>query len=509
MDSMLIFLNDRIASVSKDLTNIEKDYQDFRSANTIADIDEQSKALVGQSSIYYNQLQTQKIQLSVITQLEKYLSDPSNKQVIPGSLSIQDASFTAALADYNNLIQQREKKLLSFTETNPIVTNIDQQISIARANLLQNVENYRHEIQIKGEQLGSQNKDISGAIKAVPQKQTALVNFGRQQELKQQLYLYLLQKREETALAKTSNVPTSRIIDPAKSTKEPAKPLKPVIYLLSMLLGFIIPFGYVNSKTVHHVRIKNEEDIQNQTDISIIGKIGHSTYSNRVLVENTAKSTVTESFRTLRAKIQNILDTDEPKIIMVTSSINGEGKTFVSANLGNILAKTDKRVLLMELDLRKPKLSGLFNADSESVGFSDYILGNADLTDIIKPTDISENLYLISSGPVVANASELLLHRKTRLVFEELKTLFDYIIIDSSPVGLVSDALIIEKYADMTIFICRHNYTNTEQMAIVNQLKTKDNIENMYLVINDVDFAKTGYFGYGYGLGYDETRRNK
>jgi capsular exopolysaccharide synthesis family protein len=220
------------------------------------------------------------------------------------------------------------------------------------------------------------------------------------------------------------------------------------------------------------------------------------------MIEDSAKSAVTESFRTLRTKIQNILNSDETKIIMVTSSVNGEGKTFISANLANILAKTDKKVLLMELDLRKPKLSEILNQDSTIAGFSDYLLGSLELDDIIKRTELNENLFLISSGPVVSNASELLLNKKTKFMLETLKEQFDYIIIDSSPMGLVSDALILEKYADMTIYICRHNYTNTEQINLVNQLKSKDNIENMYLVINDVDFAKAGYFGYGYGLGY-------
>jgi tyrosine-protein kinase Etk/Wzc len=502
IDSMLTFINNRIALVEKELSGIEGNYEQYKADNSIADINEQSRVLVGNANDYQNQYNNQQVQLTVIYQLEKFLKDPSNKQIIPGALNIQDGSFTAALNDYNGLIIQRQKKLLSYTEESPLVVNIDEQLAISRENLLQNIKSYKQAMEAKSAKLGDQSSLAKGTLKSVPTKQRSLNDYGRQQELKQQLYIYLLQKREETALAKTSNIPTSHIIDNAKSTKDPAKPLKPVIYLLSALLGFIVPFGYVNNKTQPHVIISSEQDIQDHTDVSIIGKIGHSTLSNRVMIEDSAKSAVTESFRTLRTKIQNILNSDETQIIMVTSSVNGEGKTFISANLANILAKTDKKVLLMELDLRKPKLSEILNQDSSIAGFSDYMQGTLELDDIIKRTELNENLFLISSGPVVSNASELLLNKKTKFMLDTLKEQFDYIIIDSSPMGLVSDALILEKFADMTIYICRHNYTNTEQINLVNQLKSKDNIENMYLVINDVDFAKAGYFGYGYGLGY-------
>jgi capsular exopolysaccharide synthesis family protein len=502
IDSMLAFINQRVKLVEDDLAGIEGNFEHYKASEGIADINEQSRVAVGNANDYNNQYNNQQVQLSVIYQLEKFLKDPENDKSIPGSLIVQDASFTAGLNDYNTLILQRQQKLQSYTEQSVAVVNIDERLAIARQNLLQTIKSYRQAMELRTNKLGDQTNLAKGNLKSVPQKQRALNDFGRQQELKQQLYVYLLQKREETALAKTSNIPTSHIIDDAKSSKEPVKPLKPVIYLLSALLGFIIPFGYLNTKTQSHIIISSEQDIQNHTDVAIIGKIGHSNNTSRIMLEDSARSAVTESFRTLRTKIQHILDSDENKIIMVTSSVNGEGKTFISANLANILAKTEKKVLLMELDLRKPKLSELFNHQSEEIGFSDYFQGSSLLENIIKPTSVSDNLFLMSSGPVVANASEMLLHHKTKTMFDTLKEQFDYIIIDSSPMGLVSDALILEKYADMTIYICRHNYTNTEQIDLVNQLRAKDNVENMYLVINDVDFAKAGYVGYGYGLGY-------
>lgn len=500
IDSMLTFINGRIALVTNELNNIEKNYQNYRANNKIADIDEQSRVLVGNANNNSNQLQNQEIQLSIMKSLEDYLKDPANNQVVPSSLIIQDASFSDALNGYNDLVLMRQRKLLSYTESSVVIGNIDEQLKTSRANLIKNIESYRKEMELRNSHLGNQGLAINKSLKSMPQTQRAMLDFNRQQDLKQQLYMYLLQKREETALAKRSDLPVSRIIDPAKSSKGPAKPLKPVIYLLSALLGFIVPFGYVSTRSAKPELIKSEQDIENETDVSIIGKIGHVDTRKGVLLEDGLNDHIDESFRTLRTKIQNILTVDGCKTVMLTSSINGEGKTFISAHIANMLAKTGKKVMLMELDLRRPQLSGFFGHDNKVAGFADYINGVQDLNSVIKSVDVNSNLFLLSSGVVSSNASELLLNNHTKGLFEELKSMFDYIIIDSSPVGLVSDSLIIEKYADMTIYVCRHNYTTTEQIGLVNQLKTKDNVDNIYLVINDVDFSKSRYLSYGYGV---------
>jgi capsular exopolysaccharide synthesis family protein len=502
IDSTINFINSRLGVVEGELTNVEKNYQNYRSSNNIADLDEQSKVLVGSASENINKYQLQQIQLSIIKDLKSRLNDPDNKQVIPSSLNIQNGSFAASLSQYNNLLNERIKQRLSYTETNPVIVNIDQQIQVVRHNLLQSIDSYKNEMDLNSTGINAQTSVLSNSIKQVPGKQRAILDYTRQQELKQQLYVYLLQKREETSMAKAANIPYSRIIDDAKSSKDPAKPIKPLIYVMGFFMGLIVPFGIVNSKKLVQSKIVSEGDIQQQTDVVIIGKIGHQSLKLNSKSDQLARTQVTESMRTLRTKLRNILDSGQSSVIMVTSSVNGEGKTFLTKNLGSTFAMAGKKVLLIELDLRKPKLSSVLNVDNKDLGFSNYVLDGIRADDLIKPSKFDDNCFVITSGPVVANASELLMTSKLGELIDEMRTKFDYVIIDSSPVGLVSDALIIQKHVDMTIYVCRHNYTNKAQIEIINEIKQNDNVDNLYLVINDVNFSKSGYFGYGYGVGY-------
>jgi tyrosine-protein kinase Etk/Wzc len=504
IDSTINFVSNRIAVVEQELNGIERNYQAFRSENDITDIGEQSKVLVGNASTYADRYQQQQVQLSIINTLRKRLSDPGNKDVIPSSLSIQNASFAASLAQYNNLVNEREKSKLSYTESNPVIQNLDQQISLTRRNLLQSIDSYSKELELTSAGSSSQNQAVNSNIKAVPGKQRAIGDFTRQQDLKQQLYVYLLQKREETAMAKAADMPYSRIVDSAKSSKVPAKPIKPIIYVMAFFLGFIVPLGYVNSKSLFAKKINSEADIEKQTDVLIIGKIGHNNMPSKQLVDITSRSAVTESFRTLRTKLRGLLNSQDSNVIMITSSVEGEGKTFLTSNLGSSLAMSGKRVVLLELDLRKPRLSNLLGLNNNDKGFSNYVMEGIPVNEIIKPSKFDDNCFVISSGPVVVNASELLLSEKLTELIAELRDTFDFVLVDSPPVGLVSDALVIQKHVDMTIFVCRHNYTRKSQIEIINDIKIKDNVENLYLVINDVDFSRSGYSAYGYGMGYGD-----
>lgn len=496
-DSMLVFINSRLNVVAGELSEVEKGLEKYRSSNRITDINEQSRMLIGNASEYYNKLQEQQTQLSIINELEGYLKDPANKTVIPSSLSIQNASFTTSLAQYNTLLLERERKSLSYTDANPVIQNLDQQIQGVRTNLLQSIAAYRKEMELSTRQLGSRNMDFNSKIQQIPGKERVFLDYSRQQDLKQQLYMYLLQRWEEAAIAKNSNMPGSRIIDNAKSSRGPVKPPTSLIYFMSFVMGLILPLAYVNSKDFLHSRIKSEFDIEKYTDISIIGKIGRNTTSSNLVIDKTSNSLIAESFRSLRTNLQFVLNFNASNVIMVTSSMNGEGKTFLSWNLGSSLALAGKKVVFVELDLRKPKLSGMMGIDYGLTGYSNYVNEGIDIESVIKPSLFNENCFIVSSGSVTTNPSELLLSEKLGVLINYLRNKFDYVIIDSPPVGLVSDALIIEKHADMTIYVARHNYTNKSQIEIVNELKKKTKIHNLYLVVNDINLARAGYLGYG------------
>lgn len=496
-DSMLVFINNRLNVVAGELGDVEKQLEEYRSDNRITDIGEQSRMLIGNASEYYNKLQEKQTQLSIVNVLESYLKDPENNSTIPSSLSIQNASFASSLAQYNSLMLEREEKSLAYTDANPVMKNLDEQIQGVRSNLLQNITSYKRELELSTQELSSQSSAFNSQIQQVPGKERVFVDLARQQDLKQQLYMYLLQRWEEAAIAKNSKMPGSRIIDDAKSTSWPVKPPKKIIYFMAFVMGLIVPLGYVNSKDFLHSRIRSEFDIEKYTDISIIGKIGRNTGTSNLVIHEASNSLIAESFRSLRTNLQFVLNFNGSNVIMVTSSMNGEGKTFLSWNLGSSLALAGKKVVFMELDLRKPKLSGMMGMDYEQDGYTNFIKDDLPVEKLIKPTMFNENCFIVSSGPVTTTPSEMLLNEKLGMLIAYLRNRFDYVIIDSPPVGLVSDALIIEKFTDMTIYVARHNYTNKSQIELLNELKRKTKIRNLYLVVNDINLAKAGYIGYG------------
>lgn len=502
-DSTLVFIDHRLALVESELQGVEKNLEQFRSNNKITDIAEQSKMLVGNASEYYNKLKYQEVQLKIVKDLESYVKNTINSRV-PSSLNIQNASFASSLQQYNGLLLEYEKKKLSYTENNPVIKNLREQIQAERNNLLQSVASYKKEIQLSSEGIGSLNRGFNNQISQVPAKERQFVDFSRQQALKQQLYVYLLQKREEATIAKTSNMQSASIVDRAKSSNGPVKPIPAIIYLMSMMMGLIVPFGYLNARELFRTRLSSESDIEKYTDIEIIGKIGHNSSTEPLVIgENRPNTLISEGFRSLRANLYYALQSKPSNVIMVTSSISGEGKTFMSWNLGNVLSMTGKKVVFVELDLRKPKLATMMGIRGEIVGFSDVIERDAALEDVLIPCGPNSNSYLLSAGTATENPSELLLSEKMKQLFEDLRNQFDYVIVDSPPVGLVSDALLIQQYVELTIFVCRHNYTRKEQFEFINELKKKNKLSEMYLVVNDVDFRDTGYYGYGYGYGYD------
>jgi capsular exopolysaccharide synthesis family protein len=500
-DSTVAFIDRRLIIVQKELSGVEKDFAGFKRENKIANVDEQSKALVTSASDYFNQLNALEIQLSVINDLEKYIKDPANKTIIPSSLTDQDPVFADAIGKYNDLLLQRDKLNLSYKDTNPIVQSLDNQIADVKTNLVKSFESYKKGLQISETELKNRNSRFTNEIQSVPEKERVFLDYSRQQNLKQELYLYLLQKREETMISKTSTISSTRIIDDAKSDFEPYTPKHKLIYLIGLAIGIIIPLSYISIVDSLNVKIISKQDVEKYSQIPIVAEIGNNNdKSNLVVVEN-SRSIISEQFRSLRANLQYLIKQGESQVIMVTSSMSGEGKTFISVNLGSVLALSGKKVVFLELDLRKPKLSSSLNKDNSN-GFTNYVVSeNNNIDTLIKP--IHENLFLVSSGSVPPNPAEILLSEKFADLITKLKQRFDFIIIDSAPVGLVSDALIIEKFVDLNLYVIRQNYTLKHSLINLNELINAHKLKRSYLIVNDIQTTKGGYYGYGYaGYGY-------
>lgn len=516
-DSSMAFIDARLMVVGDQLTNIEKEIQVFKQKNEISDLGEQAKVLISSTSEYARQVSQQEVQLSVIESLERYIKEnSSNPRIVPASLVVQDPTLSAVVGQYNTLLMQRSRLLLGSTESNPMVVNIDGQLQDLRQDMISGIQSVKRGAQVALKSLRSNSSDLEARMRTVPQKERVALDYSRQQAIQQELYLFLLQKREETAISRSSTIANARIIDAAKTDDKPVKPKKKVIMAIALLAGLALPFGLSYGRGMINTRLRTRGDIEALAEVPIIGEIGHNPQDSVVVAEAGNRSIIAEQFRALRTNLQYILTDSNEKTILVTSSMSGEGKTFVSINLASVLALAGKKVALLELDLRKPKISASLGLDPAK-GFSTYAIGKATLDEILIPSGIHEDCYLLPSGPIPPNPAELLLHERTDALFRELEQRFDYIIVDSTP-NIVADALLLSKKAHATLFIVRANKTEKDQIKIPNGLHRDKKLPRMNLVVNDINQSKYGggYYGYGnYGQAYgyggyaDEMKKKK
>jgi len=371
---------------------------------------------------------------------------------------------------------------------------------------LANIQSTKNTFLVTSKKLKSQLGNAEGQISGIPQIEKNYLKLARNQQIKQELYIFLMQKAEETAISKTSNISVAKTIDPPKSDVTPISPKKNVIYLFGILVGFVIPVAAIFGKDLMNTSISTKDDITNLTQVPVIGEISHNSSQDNLVVANQGRSAISEQFRALRTNLSFYLKAKGEKVILLTSSMSGEGKSFTAINLGNILALAGKKVLLMELDLRKPGLSAKLSVNND-VGFSNYTISpDINIMDIVKPLNINKNLFIISSGPLPPNPAETILSEHTPVLINELKKQFDYIIMDAPPIGIITDAQLLSVYADVTIYLVRQKVTQKSQLTIVNDLYRNGKIKNIGIVVNDI---LSKYYGYGYGYGTYGEQINK
>jgi len=498
-DSTGKFIKQRISKIAAELGDVEDREQSYKESNKLADMTEQGKLLVQNTSEFSSELAKAETQVSILDDLENYLKDRSkNKRVFPTSLLPQDMVFSGLMTQYNSLLIERDKQLLSVTEESPFIQNIDSQISGLRNGILANIQSTKNTFVLTRNKLRTQLNQAEDKIKNVPQVEKNYLKLARNKDIKQELYIFLMQKAEETAISKTSNISVAKIIDPPKSQLLPVSPKKSIIYLIGIFIGIFIPISIIVIKEIFNTTISTKEDITGATAVPIIGEISHNLSTDNLIVANHGRSAISEQFRALRTNLSFYLKTTDEKIILLTSSMSGEGKSFTAINLANILALSGKRVLLMELDLRKPGLSSKFGIDNK-VGFSNYTISpDLKIADIIKPLSVNKNMFIISSGPLPPNPAETLMSEYTSVLVEELKKQFDYIIMDAPPVGIITDAQLLSHYADVTLYLVRQGVTERKQLSIVNDLYKSNKMKSLGIVVNDISAKDYGY-GYGYG----------
>lgn len=504
--STIQFIDDRLKYLTSELTVVEQDVESYKRNNRVTDVSSEAKLYLEKASDYNRQLSEWAIQIDVLESIEKYLlKQESQFELVPSTLSIQDATLLGLISKFNELQLERKRLLRVSQPGNPLVQNINEQLANLRGNILENLRNIKSGLIITRNNLQASSARFESRISEVPGIEKDLIEIKRQQSIKEGLYLYLLQKREESALSLAATVANSRIIDAAISGDHPVEPKKQLIYLLALLVGLGVPFAGIYVKELLNDKVQTQQDVKKGTNTSILGEIAHNdTFENLVVTEN-SRSAVSELFRLIRTNLQFATLGKENKVLLITSSMSGEGKTFFSINLGASLALTGKRVVLVNFDLRKPRLMqnmGLY----DEAGVTNYLINDKlALQDIIIPSNEVQGLYAIGSGPIPPNPAELIMSPKVMQMLEELREQFDYVIIDTPPAGQVADAFALAPYIDASIFIIRYNYTFKSQVAIVDDIYKNKKLKYPLVVINDASMKDV--YGYGYGYGYSDTSK--
>ncbi|HTI90483.1 MAG TPA: polysaccharide biosynthesis tyrosine autokinase [Puia sp.] len=499
----LKFINERLKLVAGELDSVELGIQKYKAREGIIDISAQGQQYLESVGTNDEKLSQVNVQLAVMDQVEKYVEAKNNQPgIVPSTFGIQDPSLTLLLTKLYDLEVQYEGLRKTTAENNPLLLSIRNEIDKIKPNILENIHSLRQNLVAGKADLTGTSDRYTAVLKKLPQKERGLVEISRQQTIKNGIYSFLLQKREETALSYNSAVADTRIVDTASAGAEPVSPKPTLAYLVAIIFSIGAGVGLVAIREVLNRNIVFRSDIEQYTTIPVVGEIVHHGEDEPLVIGEGTRTMIAEQFRQLRTALAYIGINGRKKKILITSTISGEGKSFISANLGISLGLTNKKVVLLEMDLRKPKLSQLFNVSRE-VGLTNYFIGNKDADHIIKSTAVSKNVFIIPSGAIPPNPSELILNGRLEELLAYLDTIFDYIIIDTAPSGPVTDAYLISPMCDATLYVVRHGVTPKRAIMLLDENMTLRPLKNPAIVFNGVKNRGVGQYGYGYGYGYE------
>lgn len=421
-------------------------------------------------------------------------------EVLPSNIGLTDNGLTTQLERYNELVIERKRLLRTSTENNPMIINLDMSIRAMKANVKTAIDGTLQGLLIVKADLDREANRFSRRISDAPGQERQYVSIARQQEIKAGLYLMLLQKREENAITLAATANNAKIIDEPVSDGL-VSPKPKMIYMIALVLGLGLPVGIIYLINLTKFKIEGRGDVEKLTRLPIIGDIPLTEEKNgSIAVFENQNTLMSETFRNVRTNLQFMLKKGQ-KVILVTSTVSGEGKSFISANLAISLSLLGKKVVIVGLDIRKPGLNKVFNISRKEQGITQYLSNpERNLMDLVQASDISKSLYIIPGGTVPPNPTELLARDGLDKAIETLKKNFDYVILDTAPIGMVTDTLLVGRVADLSVYVCRADYTRKVEYSLINELANNNKLPNLCTVINGLDFQKKKY-GYYYGYG--------
>jgi len=498
----LSFVEDRLNIVASDLAAIEQKVQQYKSGKSAVDISSQGQLYLQNVSTNDQKLSQVNEQLSVLNQVEKFVSARDNSGgIVPSTLGVSDPMLSNLMDKLYGSELEYEKLKTTVGENNPKLVSLSDQINKIRPNILENIQSQRQSLNAMKENLNVTNSKYSSILNTVPQKERQLLDISREQNIKSNIYSFLLQKKEESALSYASAVSNSRVVDNAQAGSDPVSPNKKLIYAIAVLAAMGICFVFINIRESFTGKILYRHEIESLTAIPVIAEVSYEKTRNPIVVEKGKRSFIIEEFRKLRTSLSFLGINNAQKKILVTSSISGEGKSFIASNLAVSIAAAGKKVVLVDLDLNVPTLSKIMNVNQE-FGMTDFLKGKKYPEDIIKPVEGRENLFFISSGELTDNPSELLLNGKISEMIEYLDNSFDMVIIDTSPIVLITDAYILSEMCDATLYVMRHGYTPRLLVKRIDENNEINPIHNPAIVFNGVKTRGLFKSNYGYGYNY-------
>lgn len=509
----IAFVDGRLQVVEQELDSINRNLLTFQQANNLIDPTSQSSNFFSNIESAAREASAQTIQLNNAEMVEKYLRSQQSDPV-PSSLGIDDPTLNALISGYNQAQIEKKALLENAPPGNVAVRQKAEEITLLRKKILENLQTLQAAFRSSIAAIQSRGSAAQSKVKALPAKMQVLADMTRAQQTKLIIYNSLLQKKEESAIALASQISNTKILQEALPNTTPIKPNRRNVQLLAIVIGIVLPALAIFVIELFNDKVNSRNDIERLTDATILGEVGHSYEQNNLIVTANSRRVVAEQFRMLRSNLQYVLNGLEKPVILVTSSFSGEGKSFISTNIGAVMALAGKRTIILEFDIRKPKILSHLNLPKRP-GFTNYLLGKVAAEDLPIPVPEQNNLFVLAAGPIPPNPSELLLDPKLNTLFDYLKANFDAIIMDTAPVGMVSDALTLSRFADSTLFIVRQGHTFKKQVGMIDEYYHAGKLPRLSIVLNDVKLQSGyGYYGYGkngygysYGSGYFDEEK--
>ena len=481
------FIDERIKIINGELGTTEQELETFKRDAGLTDLKSDAQLALSENSEYEKKRAENSTQLRLVQFLAGYANNPDHAyEVLPVNVGLTDTGLAELINRYNEMLLERKRLLRSSQENNPVVVNLDASIRAMRSNVLTTINSVQRGLAITQADLERQAGKYAGRITNAPGQERQLVSISRQQEIKAGLYLMLLQKREENAITLASTANNARMVDEALADAIPVSPKGKMIYLVALILGIALPVVVIYIIELLKYKIEGRADVEKITSLPIVGDV---------------PDLMAETFRNVRTNVLYMMRSDE-KVILVTSTTTGEGKTFIASNLAVSLALLGKKIVIVGLDIRKPSLNKAFNLSHREQGISQFLANpeHTDLMSLVQVSRINANLSILPGGPIPPNPTELVARESLPQAIDILKKHFDYIILDTAPIGMVTDTLLISRVANASIYVCRADYTHKADYTLINELSEQKKLPNLCTLINGLDMKKKKY-GYYYGYG--------